>query len=106
VPSESKNRLAIILAISAALASATCDGASDPAQTEDGPGHNAGADCQGCHGQFSMAGTVFATSAGHVPQPDVPVSLAGEAKPNKTYTTEELPGWNRRLQSNPLPGSS
>lgn len=76
---ESKTRLTILLAISAALASATCDGASNPAQTEDGPGHNAGADCQECHGQFSMAGTVFATSVGRVPQPDVPVFLTGFA---------------------------
>ncbi len=77
MPSGSKARFAFVVAISATLSFVSCDEASDPAQTEDGPGHNAGADCVGCHGQLSIAGTVFATSVGRVPQPDVPVSLTG-----------------------------
>lgn len=69
-------RLAAGLALAAwAIACSSGDLVTDTDDPLSGLGHNASADCLGCHGGFKMGGAVFTDSQANQVAPDVPVTL-------------------------------
>lgn len=78
-------------------------GATDP---DDG-GHSLGADCRGCHFEFDIAGTVWATPSATRPAPGTPVVLTtptgsqlaiSPADPSGNFHSSLIPDGTYRIQ--------